>query len=146
MSEVDEAINGPSVPTRESVLEWATTIDPMGDGLLSNDPHPYYKQMREHCPIVRNELHGGFWMLTKYEDVFKVMRDAENYSNAQLTVPDMNEPAGPRIPLQLDGAEHQKTKIACFGNGNQYSSSQLADLYEGQPAGGHERVHERCRG
>jgi cytochrome P450 len=92
----------------EVVCAWAPRIDLMGHSIPSDDPHPYYKMIREACPVVRNERYGGYWMLTRYEDIFQVMRDAETFSNAQLSIPPMDEPAGPRIPLQLDGEEHQK--------------------------------------
>lgn len=92
---------------RAAVTEWASKLDPMGDPLLSDDPHPYYKQIREACPVMWNDRFN-FWMLTGYDEVFEVMRDDETFSNAQIGVPAIKEPAGPRIPLQLDPPEHSK--------------------------------------
>ena len=92
---------------RANVVEWASKLDPMGDPLLADDPHPFYKQIREVCPVLWNDRFN-FWMVTGYDEVFEVMRDVETFSNRQITVPAMLEPAGPRIPLQLDPPEHSK--------------------------------------
>jgi cytochrome P450 len=89
------------------VAAWAGQIDPTGDPLLADDPHPYYRQIREACPVLWNERFG-YWMVMGYEDVFEVMRDPGRFSNSQMSVPVMVEPAGPRIPLQSDPPEHSR--------------------------------------
>jgi cytochrome P450 len=97
----------PSALQRESVVEWATQIDPTGDPLLAEDPYPYYKRIRETCPVLWNERFR-YWMVMRYDDVFEVMRDPSMFSNAQMSVPAMTEPAGTRIPLQSDPPEHSR--------------------------------------
>lgn len=41
-----------------------------------------YAKMQQQGPVVRSEMHGGFWMLTHYEDVDRVARDPETFSSA----------------------------------------------------------------
>ena len=92
---------------RDTVIAWASQLDPAGDPLLADDPHPYFRQIREACPVLRNERFN-YWMVTRYDDVFQVMRDPSTFSNKELGIPPMKEPAGARIPLQLDPPEHSK--------------------------------------
>lgn len=94
-------------PAGAAVAAWAGQIDPTGDPMLADDPHPYYRQIRESCPVVWNDRFS-YWMVMGYEDVFEVMRDPGLFSNAQMSVPAMFEPAGPRIPLQSDPPEHSR--------------------------------------
>jgi cytochrome P450 len=37
-----------------------------------NDPYPHYAELRRHVPV--HEHPGGFWMLSRYEDVSALMR------------------------------------------------------------------------
>ncbi len=43
-----------------------------------NDPHAYYHQLRESDPVHYNERWGG-WILTGYDDVVEVLRDAQRF-------------------------------------------------------------------
>lgn len=56
-----------------------------------SDPFPMYERLREECPVARSERHGGFWFLTRYDDVRHAVRDFETYSSADgilLPLPD----------------------------------------------------------
>ena len=39
------------------------------------DPFPAYRRLREECPVKRSEQYGGFWLLTRYEDVKRAAMD-----------------------------------------------------------------------
>ncbi|MGI8329403.1 cytochrome P450 [Actinomadura scrupuli] len=39
-------------------------------------------RMRELCPVAHSEEHGGFWVVTKYEDVLRVAQNWEVFSSA----------------------------------------------------------------
>lgn len=43
-------------------------------------PHPFYARLREEAPIVWSEQLRG-WVLTRYEDVRRVLRDSDRYSS-----------------------------------------------------------------
>jgi cytochrome P450 len=49
----------------------------MKDGLFSKayfeDPYPYYKHLRDHEPIFRDDRIG--WMVTRYEDIRTLARE-----------------------------------------------------------------------
>jgi cytochrome P450 len=47
------------------------------------DPHGYYHKLRGTDPIHYNELWGG-WILTRYDDVVTVLRDADRFSSDRM--------------------------------------------------------------
>lgn len=48
-----------------------------------NDPHTYYRALREAEPIHFNEKWGG-WVLTEYDDVVQVLRDQYRFSSDRM--------------------------------------------------------------
>src|SRR5437773_1310218 len=68
--------------------------------------HETYAEFRAKCPIARGEKFGGFWALTRYEDVLKAARDYGNFTVTQgITIPHINGEA-PVLPAQADPPEH----------------------------------------
>jgi cytochrome P450 len=65
-----------------------------------------YRDLREQCPVGRSDKHGGFWYLTKSEDIFAAEQDATTFSVA----PSMLLPAFgtdvPMIPIDIDPPDH----------------------------------------
>lgn len=57
--------------------------NPVSDNLMApevvHDPHNYYHQLRDADPVHWNDRWGG-WVVTRYDDVVKVLRDAESFS------------------------------------------------------------------
>lgn len=47
------------------------------------DPHAYYRELRETDPVHWNERWGG-WVLTGYDDVVRVLRDADRFSSDRM--------------------------------------------------------------
>lgn len=47
------------------------------------DPHAYYRELRETDPVHWNERWGG-WVLTRYDDVVRVLRDARGFSSDRM--------------------------------------------------------------
>jgi hypothetical protein len=78
---------------------------------LVNDPFPAYETLRGKCPVVHSEEHGGFWALTRYEDVYQAAHDAASFSSAigGITIPHMGaDGAPPMIPIEVDPPMHIK--------------------------------------
>jgi len=48
-----------------------------------NDPHAYYHKLRAHDPVYWNEKWGG-WVLTRYHDIVKVLRDPAGWSSQRI--------------------------------------------------------------
>jgi cytochrome P450 len=68
--------------------------------------HETYSEFRAKCPVARGEKFGGFWALTRYDDVLKATRDHANFTVTQgITIPHINGDT-PVLPAQVDPPEH----------------------------------------
>jgi len=77
----------------------------MGDPELT-DPHPLFDAMRESCPVARSEATGGYWVMTRYEDVHRALKDPSTFSSRVVAVPEIEGERGKLIPLNYDPPEH----------------------------------------
>ena len=57
------------------------------DPSFGEDPYPHWQLLREHAPVHRTAI--GFWLLTRYDDVLRFVRDPA------LSVEDRNAHPGP---------------------------------------------------
>jgi cytochrome P450 len=66
---------------------------------------------RRHCPVAFTEAHGGFWQLSRYDDVAAAARDdaafASWYPNPDGTHNGVTIPTGPmrQVPIEMDPPE-----------------------------------------
>jgi cytochrome P450 len=79
---------------------------------LQQDPVPYFEQIQAHAPIVRSQELGGYWILTRFEDMEWAARTPEVFSNSVMSIPAHNVFEQKAIPIQLDGDEHRKWRQA----------------------------------
>src|SRR5262249_46746478 len=42
---------------------------------FGRDPAAAFRELRETCPVAWSPHHGGFWVLTRYEDIAAAARD-----------------------------------------------------------------------
>lgn len=76
------------------------------------DPWPAYRRLRDDAPVHRvdHEVHGEFWVLSRFDDVFEAARDTETFSSAQGLTPDAAGMAmfeGHAAPIvMMDPPEH----------------------------------------
>lgn len=68
--------------------------------------HELYKEMRAQCPLSRSQEWGGFWMLTRYDDVVHVLKDYHTYTTSVQNVVPKVAFTGRRPPLHFDPPEH----------------------------------------
>lgn len=73
---------------------------------LQEDPIPFWKELREHGPVVRSEEFGGFWIFTRLEDIEWAAHHPEIFSSNEPTIPYRTMFRHKRIPIELDGARH----------------------------------------
>ncbi|MBW8753475.1 MAG: cytochrome P450 [Sphingomonadales bacterium] len=75
------------------------------------DPYAFFRKLAEtHPPIFYSVgSHGGSWHFLKHADAFRMLRDAEYFSNEGGT-PFPRDPADPFkfIPIEIDPPEHRK--------------------------------------
>jgi cytochrome P450 len=66
-----------------------------------------YRDFRTRCPVARSERNGGFWVVSTYDDVHTIARDAEAFSNTRgIIIPPVD--IEPLIPNDVDPPEHGK--------------------------------------
>ena len=67
------------------------------------DPISIHRQLRAQCPVAHSTQWGGFWTLSKYEDIRAVGVDKDHYTASVRTIVPSSPRAGlPRLPLQAD--------------------------------------------
>src|SRR5215469_4040308 len=47
-----------------------------------------YKALRQQCPVARSEAYGGFYVLTRYSDVARAVKDDETFSSFRDQAPE----------------------------------------------------------
>ncbi len=77
---------------------------------LAQNLHGTLATMREHHPVAYSEEHGGFWVVTGYEDVLRVAQDWRTFSSALgVSVPE-TKMVVKAIPEHLDPPVHREYK------------------------------------
>ena len=96
-------------------MDTTSSLD-SGCPVLSYSPHErrpigewaaFFDQLRADAPVVRNTFAGGYYVLTRYEDILGAYQDPETFTNNAVTVfePD---PSYRWIPHMLGGDEHRQ--------------------------------------
>jgi cytochrome P450 len=47
----------------------------------SRELHPTLARARSRCPVARSDAYGGFWVVTRYEDVLRIAQDWRTFSS-----------------------------------------------------------------
>ncbi|CAI4212790.1 unnamed protein product [Parascedosporium putredinis] len=85
------------------------------DAVISNDPEKIYKEyrfLRKQCPVIHTKQYGGYWLMTRYEDVKRVAMESDTFiSSVKAVVP--SDPRGiRRPPLNFDAPAHTPFRTA----------------------------------
>ncbi len=73
------AISSPILHSMETTL----IHDDLMAAYVINDPHSYYRNLRDADPVYWNDRWGG-WVLTGYKEVVDVLRDADRFSSDRM--------------------------------------------------------------
>jgi cytochrome P450 len=60
-----------------------------------------YGELRGKCPVAHSSAHGGFWVISRYEDVFQVARDDVTFSSQRSGLVPPTD-VGRLLPIQAD--------------------------------------------
>jgi len=91
------------------------TIDPefarkfdIYDPAFAQDPHATWKLLRDKCPVAHSAAQGGYWALTRYQDVVNAAADPRRYSSRSITVPRQlgGTELADRPPITYDPPRH----------------------------------------
>lgn len=71
-----------------------------------DSPHETYRELRAQCPVAHSGDYGGFWALTRFDDVERAAKDSDLFiSSVKAVVP--SDPRGiRRPPLNFDAPRH----------------------------------------
>jgi len=75
------------------------------------DPYPTYDTLRERCPITHSDLYGGFWLLSRYDDVKKIALDWRAYTSSvpgKNAIPVIMRRTEPFLPIECDPPLHSR--------------------------------------
>lgn len=70
------------------------------------DPDLAYSALRASRPIAWTGAHGGFWVVTRHQDVFNILRDYRNFSSRDGMAIPAHKGGDYTIPVALDPPEH----------------------------------------
>jgi cytochrome P450 len=80
---------------------------------VQGDPVSVFGELRQAGPVLRSEQHGGFWLLTRHQDIEWAARNPEIFSSARPTIPSVSILGDEgQIPLSLDGDVHRRWRQA----------------------------------
>ena len=81
------------------------------DPQLVRDPESVFGPIREEHPLLHSDLYGGFWLLTRYDDVTAAAIDHESFTSAvpgTTLIPSTQPRTDPLLPLELDPPDHTR--------------------------------------
>jgi len=82
------------------------------DPVAAQDIYSVLAGARERCPVLHGTSHGGFWALTRFDDVVASANDHEHFTTRQgVTIPPLGLPTG-SVPLTTDPPEHKAYRRA----------------------------------
>ena len=75
------------------------------------DPFSVYRMLRQACPVAHSDAHGGFWLLSRYQDVRAALGDWQTFSSnapGRIAIPHTKPGPHPGIPIEFDPPEHTR--------------------------------------
>ncbi|OGO57525.1 MAG: hypothetical protein A2V85_13480 [Chloroflexi bacterium RBG_16_72_14] len=81
------------------------------DPQFVRDPESVFGPIREEHPLLHSDLYGGFWLITRYDDVVAAALDHESFTSAVVgttVIPPSQPRDHPLLPIELDPPEHTR--------------------------------------
>lgn len=75
------------------------------------NPYPAYRRLREECPVLHCTRYGGFWLLTRYDDVRRAVTNWRTYTSSVVgvtAIPIITQRTEPQLPIELDPPLHSR--------------------------------------
>lgn len=86
--------------------------------------HEIYTEMRASCPVAHSSEHGGYYAVSRYQDVYDVAHKPDLFSSFPVTIPPFGNPT-PMIPIEADPPMHRKYRTLV---GRQFSPKSVEDI------------------
>jgi cytochrome P450 len=75
--------------------------------VLGEQAYDIYRAMRDRCPVAHSDEYGGYYVITRFQDVYDILHDPETFSSESITIPPIPK-EGPWIPIEIDPPMHGK--------------------------------------
>jgi cytochrome P450 len=75
------------------------------------EPWPVYAEARRSCPVVRSERYGGFWLVTRYEELKAVAKEWQTFTSSVpnvTAIPSSHPRMEPDLPIEVDPPLHTR--------------------------------------
>jgi cytochrome P450 len=90
--------------------ERTVEFDPL-DLELSRDLWERSRHMRDECPVAWSESQGGFWVMSRYEDVFAAAKSWKNFTTTKGAAPvRFDNELFDMVPLETDPPFHREVR------------------------------------
>jgi cytochrome P450 len=74
----------------------------------SADVLDHYRVMQQRCPVAHSDQHGGFWVISKYDTIVKMLRQPDVFASGDgSTLPSVPFPV-PLVPTESDEPAHSE--------------------------------------
>lgn len=100
-----------STEEEEQRIEYDPVYDPFSPELIA-DPYPFYERLREEHPVYYNER-MDFYVLSRYDDIYRALRKPQIFSSAQGLTPVKDEIAQLGLPptfIMMDPPDHTRLR------------------------------------
>ncbi len=97
--------------TAKAEIEYDPIYDPFDPTVIA-DPYPVYARLRDEYPVYYNER-MNFYVLSRYDDIFRALRKPQLFSSAQGLTPVKDEIAQLGIPptfIMMDPPDHTRLR------------------------------------
>ena len=77
------------------------------------EPESIFGPIREEHPLLHSDRYGGFWLLTRFDDVAAAAVDHEAFTSAvpgTTLIPPTQPRTEPLLPIELDPPEHTRSR------------------------------------
>jgi cytochrome P450 len=92
-------------PLTVSLAEIAASFD-HNDHVMRRRCGEVYASLRAGCPVFWTEAWGGYWVASRYEDVYEAARDPERFASAPgVMIPPVGH-GRPLLPMESDPPDH----------------------------------------
>ena len=81
------------------------------DRRFVEDPESVIGAIREEEPLLHSDLYGGFWLLTRYDDVTQAALDHDSFTSSVVgttIIPPSQPRSYPLLPIELDPPGHSQ--------------------------------------
>ena len=75
------------------------------DQTMNDTFHERLGEIRDRLPVAYTPAHGGFWLISGYDEVHAAVRDWETFSSTEASIPS-NHAGAKVLPVEVDPPDH----------------------------------------